>query len=58
MNLDPMSEIFQGRVLTLTSEGQGVLRHNNFVVFIPFTAPGDRILYRIINRKKTLLKGN
>ncbi len=57
MNLDPMSEIFQGRVLTLTSEGQGVLRHNNFVVFIPFTAPGDRILYRIINRKKNFAQG-
>lgn len=51
------SEIFQGDVLALSSEGQGVLRHNNFVVFVPFTAPGDTIRYRILQQKKNFAQG-
>lgn len=52
-----MSEIFSGEILTLSSEGKGVIRHNDLVVFIPFTAPGDKILYRIVLKKKNYADG-
>lgn len=52
-----MPEMLQGVVLSLTSEGRGVIRHNNFVVFIPFTVPGDHIQYRIVDQKKNFALG-
>jgi 23S rRNA (uracil1939-C5)-methyltransferase len=52
-----MTEMFQGDVLSLTSEGQGVIRQEGFVVFVPFTVPGDQILYRLIQRKKNFAQG-
>lgn len=51
-----MSEA-EGLVTSLSSEGQGILRQDNFVVFVPFTAPGDTIRYRITHRKKNFAQG-
>lgn len=33
-------------------KGKGVARHNNIAVFVPDTAPGDKVLVRIVKRKK------
>jgi len=47
-----MEELVTGQIDTLAFGGYGVLRHNNFVIFVPFTAPGDRITCRIVDKKK------
>lgn len=52
-----MNEIFEGEVLTLSSEGFGILRQNDLVIFVPFTAPGDKIRYRIEKQKKNFAIG-
>ena len=52
-----MPECFEGQVLTLSSEGQGILRHHNLVVFVPFTAPGDSVQYTIVHQKKNFAQG-
>lgn len=47
----------EGLVLNLSSEGQGILRDNHLVVFVPFTAPGDRVRYETVHRKKNFSQG-
>lgn len=50
--------IFSGEVLRLAFGGEGIVFHpEGFVVFVPFTAPGDYIRYRIIQRKKNFAYG-
>lgn len=34
-------------------KGKGVAKHNNLAVFVPDTAPGDKVLARIVKRKKS-----
>lgn len=45
-------EIEIGQVEGMASEGQGIVRHNGRVTFIPFTAIGDTIRYRVDHHKK------
>lgn len=52
-----MSELLTGEVTGFSSEGQGLLRQGPLVVFIPFTAPGDQINYRISAQKKNFARG-
>lgn len=52
-----MSDVLQGEVVALSSEGHGILRHQNLVIFVPFTAPGDMISYRILHHKKNFAFG-
>lgn len=54
-----MSEsIFSGEVLRLAFGGEGIVHHQEgFVVFVPFTVPGDYVKYRIIQRKKNFAHG-
>lgn len=48
---------FIGDVVALAFGGQGVVRQDGFVIFVPFTAVGDRIQYRIVERKKRFATG-
>ena len=41
-----------GIIETIAFGGQGILRDNGYVVFIPFTAPGDEIQFELIHKKK------
>ena len=50
-------ETFQGPVEKLAFGGDGVLRAEGLVVFIPFTAPGDIIEGRITLQKKRYARG-
>lgn len=52
-----MPEVFEGTVIALSSEGQGIVRHENLVIFIPFSCPGDKIQYQIVRRKKNFAHG-
>lgn len=51
------SDILQGEVSALAFGGQGIVRHGKMVVFIPFTAIGDLVRFRIIRRKKNFAIG-
>lgn len=46
-----------GRITGIASEGQGIIRHDGLVVFIPFTTPGDKVRYRITRQKKNFALG-
>jgi 23S rRNA (uracil1939-C5)-methyltransferase len=50
------SDIITGEISTLAFGGEGILRHEGLVVFIPFTAPGDLITCRIISKKKSFAR--
>lgn len=52
-----IEEIIEGEVLTLAFGGEGILRDRGMVVFVPFTAPGDRVRARITQRKKQYARG-
>lgn len=47
-----------GTISSLTSEGQGIIRHDDLVVFVPFTAPRDRINFHITKQKKNFAVGS
>ena len=52
------NQIIELEITATTSEGSGVGRHvdadspNGFIVFVPFTAPGDTLLCRIVRVEK------
>lgn len=46
-------KIIQGDVESIAFGGQGILRHEGLVVFVPFTVPGDHITCKIIKTKKS-----
>lgn len=47
-----------GTITSLSSQGQGIIRQEDgYVVFVPFTAPGDKIRYRIAKDKKNFALG-
>lgn len=48
---------FQGKIDKLAFGGDGVLRSDGLVIFIPFTAPGDQIKGKITAQKKHYAKG-
>jgi 23S rRNA (uracil1939-C5)-methyltransferase len=48
-----MEELVKGSIESLAFGGQGILRHAGLVIFVPFTAPGDRISCRITKQKST-----
>lgn len=50
-------DIVSGQVDGLAFGGQGIVRHEGLVVFVPFTAPGDTIRFRIIAKKKNFAQG-
>lgn len=52
-----INSIITGDIQSIAFGGEGVLRHQGFVVFVPFTAPGDKIVCRITEVKKSFAKG-
>lgn len=51
------TEILSGEISSLAFGGHGIVRQDNFVVFLPFGAIGDKINYRITQRKKNFAWG-
>ncbi len=49
--------MISGTIDTLAFGGEGILRDNGLVVFVPFTAPGDSVTVEIISQKKSFAKG-
>lgn len=54
LNID---QIVEGEIETIAFGGEGILRFQGFVVFVPFTAVGDRITCRITEAKRSFAKG-
>lgn len=46
-----------GTVESLAFGGQGIIRQEGLVIFVPFTAPGDTVKYSIKSRKKSFAQG-
>lgn len=44
-------EIVSGVITQLSFGGEGILRHEGYVLFVPFTAVGDHVRVRIIEKK-------
>lgn len=51
------NEIVRLEITALTSEGNGVGRHNGMAMFVPFTAVGDVISCRIVKELKSYAYG-
>jgi len=50
------SETLDLEITALAFGGDGVARHEGRVVFVPFTAPGDRVRVRVVRKEKNLLR--
>lgn len=50
-------DTFTNKVAAWAFGGAGILRHEGFAVFVPFSAPGDTIRCRIKKRKKKFAEG-
>jgi len=57
MSLLSIEEIIEGTIESLAFGGEGILRYRGFVVFVPFTAIGDRITCEITEIKRSFAKG-
>jgi 23S rRNA (uracil1939-C5)-methyltransferase len=61
MNTHPIplkvGDLIKGGIQSIAFGGEGILRHQGFVIFIPFTVPGDQILCRVVEVKKSFAKG-
>lgn len=57
IKLFDIDQIIEGEIEAIAFGGAGVLRYRGFVVFVPFTAVGDRILCRITEIKSSFAKG-
>lgn len=51
------NESFNDEVTGIAFGGNGIVRHDGMVVFIPYTAKGDKITYQIENKKKHFATG-
>ena len=57
MNPRPeVGELIEGSIEKLAFGGEGILRHHKFVIFVPFTVPGDQIACRIVEVKNPFAK--
>lgn len=45
-------DIVSGEITGIAFGGNGILRQEGLVIFVPFTAPGDRVKCQIIQKKK------
>lgn len=52
-----VGEVIEGEIEAIAFGGEGILRYRGFVVFIPFTAIGDRISCRLTEIKRSFAKG-
>ncbi|MBI2812072.1 MAG: 23S rRNA (uracil(1939)-C(5))-methyltransferase RlmD [Candidatus Melainabacteria bacterium] len=49
--------MIEGPIQSIAFGGEGILRHENLVVFVPFTAPGDEAVVQITKQKKNYAQG-
>jgi len=52
-----MTDTILGNITGIASEGQGIIRYEGLVIFIPFAVTGDIVRYRIVKQKKNFAVG-
>ncbi len=52
-----MSQTYSGTVSKMAFGGEGIVKDNSFVTFIPFAAVGDTLIYSHTQEKKSFAKG-
>ncbi len=52
-----IGDVIEGEIEGIAFGGEGILRYRGFVVFVPFTAIGDRLLCQIIEKKRSFARG-
>jgi 23S rRNA (uracil1939-C5)-methyltransferase len=51
-----INDLIEGKIEQIAFGGEGILRYRGFVIFVPFTSPGDLITCRITELKKSFAK--
>lgn len=49
------NEIYEGVVTAYGSEGEGIIKDDGYVVFVPFTIKGERIKYKVLKVDKNIV---
>ncbi len=49
--------MIKGDIESIAFGGEGILRHEGLVIFVPFTAPGDTVEVEILSKKKNFAHG-
>jgi len=52
-----MKERLNLKIESVAFGGDGVARHDGFVIFVPFTAAGDEVAVEVMQRKKNFARG-
>lgn len=50
--------IVEGRITSMAFGGDGIMRHEGQVIFVPFAAPDDEVSVKIIQQKKNFARGS
>lgn len=48
-----IGDLIEGPIEKIAFGGEGILKHQGFILFIPFTAPGDTVLCQVTTLKKS-----
>jgi 23S rRNA (uracil1939-C5)-methyltransferase len=51
-----LGQIIKGKIDSMAFGGEGILRHEGVVVFVPFAAPGDEVAVEITEVKKSFAR--
>ncbi|MFH1714662.1 MAG: 23S rRNA (uracil(1939)-C(5))-methyltransferase RlmD [Elusimicrobiota bacterium] len=57
MNNIKINDLLELEITAIAQGGEGIGRHDNMVVFVPYTAVGDKARIRITEEKKTFARG-
>ncbi len=51
------NEIREGIVNSIGYNGEGIIKEDNFVIFVPFSLPGEKISYKVLKVHKNIVYG-
>ena len=51
------NEVYKGEVLSIGSNGEGVIKNNGIPVFVPFAIKGETVTYKVLKVEKNLVYG-
>ena len=51
------NEIREGIVSSIGYNGEGIIKEDNFVIFVPFSLPGEKISYKVLKVHKNIVYG-
>lgn len=51
------NEIYEGVVTDIGCNGEGILKKDEYIIFIPFTLPGEKVQYKVLKVQKNIVYG-